>query len=1161
MSQNAKNTKQKTEKIIPAVQLRQLVQYIRTHATPKTLAAYGAVGLTALFIMLGVKLSYTITGQRYYPFMLSYASVCYSVLASVMMLGYIRHSRRFQITYPVLSWMLAVSYGLSGFFVTQENAWTTCVIGVLLPLLMMTLEDVIDGSRYLPFVILTGVLLSIDSLIMIPVLILLFLYAIAEQGGQGRLTLGCFVTYLGTFLFGTLLGSWRIFFQYIPRWLEHDSYAYPGFSSYYGASSFLGRILTGGTSAYTFLGTTQKLDLYLCLPVLLGVTLYLWDSRISPRERIAHVLNLIVSVLFIITTAGDYILHLFTYESTVTLGCGAVLLLLLLRMSLQAYADFSDLPRSAWIKGGLSMLAILAGAWSFGAHNFHAYAGTLCIAGLLCSMGCLYGLNRKKKLFGIALFLCVVAELAGQSWISTNGNHALKTAQKEQTLAKDYGRLFIGKDIFRPAGDHQKVQDTEETNTLAETYSDYLEQHRATEEEETFSELFNTVNMTEKELTKAVGHPFANTFEQINAYADQLGVEEPVFHKETAKLRFVGEEADRVTDLGHQIYALDYMDGNDYAQGSLLTYELKTSGKDIYVLSDADNILIRMDGGQKKTTGYLYFPTVTQIVYNIDFLTYSMNDKAYQQLTKKLQEASAVQKQKSYLSYDYIGMGLTYLGLMLLVLFGLYDKREQVIRKAHRVPQWLMERRSLSGAGHWIYQNRVYLAAFFIPFVVWMITLLVTNCAPFGSNCILDSDGTALTIPTLIDNWFQNRYTGNQYLSMNLGYGFNLGIYYTYHLLGKLYALLPYGAIVGALSVQIALSMGCIGWSMAYYMCHRRMHPAAKADDWFVLAPVFVYTFCSYMLAMRIYPTWLMVYALFPLILVQMDKMMLEKKWFGYTLLLGACIFLEIQLSLYVCIYLFIRFFTYKFAGIKDFFKKGVKFGGLSIVAAGCGFFSIARTLQAYQTSIYRTLDSTFKGFGFFHNFFYQWKDFFPFSNVQAVNPDDGAVLGYLGITTIILAVLFVEKKSVSWKEKLRYFLPILFLLFSFNEKGLAFLWDGFHYQALVPNRFYFLFAFLMAEIGFDSLKRKPEKNKWKISIAACGIWGSIILIQGLQPDVGSWMAFGGACVCFMAVLVCMLIRSPMAKQGIIFVMVIELMCNFGYTIREYSQDSLRAEY
>lgn len=1146
------------------------VNKFKEKCTREMFASYGITTAVTLLIMILVKGSYALTSFRYYPFMLSNASVCYAVLASVLMQGYIRNTRQFSINNRVLRCLMAVSYGLSGFFVTQENTWSTCVIGVALPVLVLLLEDVIDGVRYIPFVVLGAILLSVDSLIAVPAMLLLFLYAIADKAGKDHFTLGDFITYLATFLFSALLGSWRIVFQYIVRWMEHGDYAYPGFKSFYGGSAFLSRILPGSASAYTFLGTNQKMDAYVSLLVVMGIMLFVFHSQISLRKRIAYAINLVISAILVVTTAGYYVLHLFTYDDTVTLGYSVVLVFLMIRMAMEALAQVDNIRRATWIKAVVGTLLVFAGAWSFSAHNFHAYAGTLQILGMIILVVGLAGSRKNRKLFGAVLFVCCAVEITGQSWISVNGNYGLETAKNVQVFNKDYGKLFAG-NFFKQTKDVNKK--TEETKTEAkndkkassnaEKYSNFLEKYRDTKVEDNITQLYSMVSMTNKELKKATGTPFPDFFETTNAYANKLGVSTPLFHKEKLTIKFTGENADRITDLGNQIYAIDYVDGKDYPDGSLITYEVSTE-KEIYVLSDADNMLVKMNGKKGKTTGYLYFSTINPLVYNIDFLSYSLDKSAYHTLLQNMKAESKAQKKTSYLLYDYIGMGFSYVGLIMIVLFCFYDKRAVLINTIKRVPTWIEHRKWICNFGRWIKAHRVYLAAFFIPFAVWMVTLLVTNCAPFGNNSIFNSDGMTLTIPTVTDNWFQNRYTGNKYLSMNLGYGFNLGIYYTYYLLGKFYALLPYSAIIGTLSVQVALSMGCIGWSMSYYMFHRKMHQPAKPNDWFVLAPVFVYTLCSYMLAMRIYPTWLLIYALFPIIVAKMDDLMIEKRWFGYTLLLGICIFLEIQLALFVCIYLLIRFFTYHFDGIKDFLVKGIRFGSMSILAAGCGFFSIARTIQEYQNSAYQANDSVFQGFGLYNNFIKQWTDFLMFSNTHAVNEDDGALLGYMGMITLILVLSYVFYKEERIIDKIKRVFPLIFLVISFNGKALSFVWNGFHYQSLVPNRYIFLLIFLCGEIIYDCKALKVRLGRTKNAMIVLGLFVLAVLMQGFEKEFISTSGLVGSISVMVVLTVGVMLYNEKRNSLSLLIMgllMVELFANYCYAVKEYNVEDLAVGY
>ncbi len=1165
MSQNTKNTKQKTEKITPAVQLRQLAQYIRTHATRRTLAAYGAVGLTALLIMLGVKLSYTITGQRYYPFMLSYASVCYSVLASIMMLGYIRHSRRFRIKYPVLSWILAVSYGLSGFFVTQENTWTTCVIGVLLPLLVLFMEDVVDQVRFLPFIILSGIILSFDSMIAVPVMILLLIYAITDRLASSHFTFGDCITYLGVFLLSFLLGSWRIVYQYIVCWMEHGDYQYPGFASFYGISTFFNRLLFGNVTSYTFFSTSHKWDGYVSLLGLVGVLLFLNQTQISIKKRISYFILYVICVLMSITSVGYYILHLMSYDEPVTLGYSCVLIFIVLRMASEAFSYINEIRLPHLIRMGIFYVLVLASAWLMSAHNFHSYAVWIQILMVIVYIILLAGLHHNWKLCTVFLLIVCVGEIAAQTYISTNSSMAVRGASNTQQLSQ--GCIAL---LHKHYMDDEKEdvnlntnRSKEEKQSNSQTYSEFLEKHRAEDVENVMRLLQQQVRVTDKKMIKLTGKKLPNIFEETNARAKILGIREPVFSELKINLKFVGDNKKRTSKINDKLYEIDYIDDYSHPDGGLLTYQFshKKSNQDIYVLCNSDNALVKYAKGED-AKGYLFIEDVKPVVYNVSFIAYTMDNKAFDQLTTKIDQTDE-SNQNNYLIFDYVGAVLSYIGLMIVLFFLFYNNKADVISKCKAIPERADRCRFIRRLSKWLYDHRIYIVAFIIPFSVWMLTLLVTNSQPFGKNCLLDSDGIALTIPTITDNWFQNRYTGNEYFSMNLGYGFNLGIYYTYHLLGKIYALFPYSDILGILSVQIAISMGMIGWSAAYYMFHRKKSLSADVNDWYVLIPSMIYSLCSFVVAMRIYPTWLITYALFPLILVKMDDLIENKKWFGYILLLGVCVCWEIQLALFVCIYLFMRFFTYRFSDIRDFITKGIRFGICSIWGAGCGFFSIARTLQAYQNSYYQENDSAFQGFGFYHNFLKQWKDFLPLSNVIAVSNDDGAVIGFVGMVSLFLIVTFMVSKSVSRREKVARIIPIIIILVSVNEKALSYVWNGFHYQTMVPARYMFILIFLLGEIAYDCVIVIRKITKTEVALMLCALVTLCLVIIGWRTDLDVWGSIAWIAVVYSCIAIgfMWIKRTEKIRQMLMILLAVELSIQFCYSVNSVNTSDLMTSY
>ena len=88
--------------------------------------------------------------------------------------------------------------------------------------------------------------------------------------------------------------------------------------------------------------------------------------------------------------------------------------------------------------------------------------------------------------------------------------------------------------------------------------------------------------------------------------------------------------------------------------------------------------------------------------------------------------------------------------------------------------------------------------------------MVINDAGFFGSNTLFGQDGIWSSIPTILDNYYKYD-SNNTFLSMNIGYGSDLSLSYTIHLLSKIYHFIPLSMIVPTIELLIALGIGFCG--------------------------------------------------------------------------------------------------------------------------------------------------------------------------------------------------------------------------------------------------------------------------------------------------------------------------------------------------------------
>lgn len=259
---------------------------------------------------------------------------------------------------------------------------------------------------------------------------------------------------------------------------------------------------------------------------------------------------------------------------------------------------------------------------------------------------------------------------------------------------------------------------------------------------------------------------------------------------------------------------------------------------------------------------------------------------------------------------------------------------------------------------------------------------------------------------------------------------------------------------------------------------------------------------------------------------------MQRKKCLPYIIALAYCIYVNLYLALYICIFLIIRFFIYRFTNFKDFLLKGLRFAGCSILAALDSFFIISNTLLSSYDSPYRSDDSIFPVPGFHGNFFSQWKQHMIFSEIGAVNWSESYISLYAGIGAVILILIFCFFVKIKPAEKLRALFPFAILYISFNGRMLSYIWNGFHYQSGVPNRYVFLLMLLIAILAYDTLHVLEDLSfaRYCTVFAVALIFFAACQFIGSGNSVLAFTATTAIILIYAVVLLCMRLRKKHAR-------------------------------
>ena len=470
---------------------------------------------------------------------------------------------------------------------------------------------------------------------------------------------------------------------------------------------------------------------------------------------------------------------------------------------------------------------------------------------------------------------------------------------------------------------------------------------------------------------------------------------------------------------------------------------------------------------------------------------------------------------------DTIREALSFLGARILSMFvevlGL-----AILCDSFRMPEWIAKlfivqilvlvlnyifsklfvfNRQRKSVKEWFIDNYCY----YIPFVLIMIIMTVVFVAqkvtPFGHNTITIIDSLHQYVPFYAEYMDKLKHEGSLFYTWNLALGSNfmsLSSYYLSSPFNYLLLLFKKEHIVMGACLIIALKIALSGTTMAYYLAHRDRRKNSD-KSFYIIALAMCYALSNYVVGYNWCTMWMDVIMIFPLIMLGFERLMRDKNPKLYTLTLCYALYCNYYIGFIVCLFLILWFIFYNHNGIKKFFFDGVRFGIYSLLAGGMAAFLL---LPAYY-GIMSTAAGNMKlpKWEWYGNIFNLLKQQFFLTLPMTNQTFDGGVNLYCGMLAVFTLFLYIFTGRIKIYDKIKNIILLAILAVSFNSTTLNYIWHGFHDQYGIPNRFSFLFIFILIHIAYDVLKR-IRKTHFIFIIAATLLSVAYLLICSMESDV-----------------------------------------------------------
>ncbi|MBQ7433340.1 MAG: YfhO family protein [Lachnospiraceae bacterium] len=461
-----------------------------------------------------------------------------------------------------------------------------------------------------------------------------------------------------------------------------------------------------------------------------------------------------------------------------------------------------------------------------------------------------------------------------------------------------------------------------------------------------------------------------------------------------------------------------------------------------------------------------------------------------------------------------------------------------------------------------------YLVAFLIPVAIMLILFIQRQIYPFGDRSFLRTDLYHQYAPfhQMLRDALQ---TGkNLQYTWNVGLGTNMVSLFAYYLCSPCNLLLlfcPSNLVIEFISYFAIVKIGLASTAMTFYLAKH-----SRSTPWTSVFFGILYALSGYVAAYSWNVMWLDCIWLFPLVIYAMERLIKTGKGGLYALLLGVAICTNYYIAIMICMFLILYFIVQIIISSDSFLVRTedgtgngsktfgryilrmVQFAVYSLLAGGISailllpaYYALKLTASA-STTFPKNLDSYFSTFEVIAR------------HLICVETEQGLDHWpniFCGIAPLVLLPLYVMSKKISAREKICYFVLVLFFLFTFSLKVLNYIWHGFHFPNSLPARHSFLYIFLLLTMAYNGFLELRERNGKEIIGSMWGVIAITLVAETIiTDDAFQWWSFLLS-ILFAAVYggLCYLYQRQKTTRSFLYiltmcVLVIEMTINTGDT-------------
>ena len=398
--------------------------------------------------------------------------------------------------------------------------------------------------------------------------------------------------------------------------------------------------------------------------------------------------------------------------------------------------------------------------------------------------------------------------------------------------------------------------------------------------------------------------------------------------------------------------------------------------------------------------------------------------------------------------------------------------------------------------------------AFLMPFCGLLILRLISTLFFSGQYSMLYSDQYHQYYPFFLE-FRRALLSGDSMLyNWSVGMGMDyLGLvsYYLASPLNLVCILVPENLTLAYFSLLMPLKLSLAGLFFGIFL-----KKIFNKDDISIAIFGSFYALCAWALGYQWNIMWLDTFALLPLVALGTVSLLRDRKFVLYTATLFLSVLSNYYIGFFTCIFVLLLFICYqvcRWQNWKRFLNDLALMGGFSAIAIAMTAFLELPAFAALATT-QSSVNSFPKGFVLNIASTQNWKGLLDAMRQVAGNMNGGLQPSfkeglpnlYCGVSTNILAFLFVTCRRIKWRDKICSIMLLIFFNLSFIIRQLDYIWHGFHFTNMIPYRFSFLYSFVLLYMAYCAWVHRKSFRLWQV-FSAIILSCTIILFCAKLPD------------------------------------------------------------